>query len=308
MSKSAAVMFGVLMVAGLLVPVRPALAQTAGAPEVRRLYPGPPPEAAPGQLREADDPLFGQPAVRNVVDPTLRVYRAYPALARGAVAIVAPGGGFKYLAIESEGDQVARALADHGVTALVLEYRLNPLPADAAAAEAQLQAGRVDGMRQSLADRVAGLYATEGAREAIADGEAAVRYVRAHASDLGVDPGRVVFVGFSAGAMIAMRLALSHDASSRPDLVASIYGAAPAGVPVPPDAPPLFLAVAADDRLLGPASDDIFQAWRAQGRDAELHVYRTGGHGFGMTHRNGASDHWLEEFLWWLDAEGVPVR
>ena len=80
-----------------------------------------------------------------------------------------------------------------------------------------------------------------------------------------------------------------------------IYGSA-SKRPVPGDAPPVFLAVAADDGLRGQASIPIFEDWRAAGKSAELHVYAAGDHGFGMRRMGTTSDHWIEHFVQWMQA------
>jgi acetyl esterase/lipase len=143
----------------------------------------------------------------------------------------------------------------------------------------------------------------------MADGAAAVAFVRAHAQALHISPQHVGFLGFSAGAVIAMHLALSPDPAARPDFAAAIYGAMPKGAVPPAGAPPLFLAVAADDKLVGPAGSlPIFEAWRAAGRDVELHIFQSGGHGFGLTAQGATSDHWIDDYLWWLEARGLLPR
>jgi acetyl esterase/lipase len=171
-----------------------------------------------------------------------------------------------------------------------------------------LSARDPDIMAMGLDARIAGYYASPGAREAMGDAEAAVRLVRARAASWGVDPRRIAFLGFSAGGMLATHLGLIEDPAARPDFLAAIYGALPPDAVVPLGAPPIFIAVASDDELLGPASLAIYQAWRAAERDTELHAFRTGRHGFGMAALGGTSDHWLEEYLWWLRAEGIAVR
>ena len=74
---------------------------------------------------------------------------------------------------------------------------------------------------------------------------------------------------------------------------------------MPPDAPPAFIATAADDPLLRAAPVPMFEAWRAAGRPAELHLYEKGGHGFGMIPEGSSSDHWFDEFVWWMQARGL---
>ena len=82
-----------------------------------------------------------------------------------------------------------------------------------------------------------------------------------------------------------------------------IYGAL--HHPVPADAPPAFIATSADDGLLQAAAIPMFQAWRAAGRPAELHLYEKGGHGWGMSMKGSTSDHWFDEFVWWMQARGL---
>jgi acetyl esterase/lipase len=140
---------------------------------------------------------------------------------------------------------------------------------------------------------------------AMADGEAAIRYVRAHAQALAINPAQVGVLGFSAGGVVALHVATSQDPQIRPDFAASIYGPAPEGAATPLDAPPLFLAVAGDDKLVGPSGIlPVYEAWRGAGRDVELHAYDAGGHGFGMTRQDKTSDHWIDEYLWWLGETG----
>ena len=96
------------------------------------------PDAIPlgtGPLPDARTPeswhsQYGSMFARNVTEATLTPFLPPPGKASGAAVIVAPGGGFRSLSMENEGWDVARALADRGVTAFVLKYRLNQTPAD----------------------------------------------------------------------------------------------------------------------------------------------------------------------------------
>jgi acetyl esterase/lipase len=270
------------------------------------------------RLYQADAPGYGAPRqpeiadgffVRNVSTPTLTVFRPRPGSATDTAVIIAPGGSFRLLSMSNEGYEVARTLADNGVTAIVLKYRLNETPPSNAAAY-QAVDRVIDPRTTTLAARIAALNDTPGAQLAILDGASAIRFVRAHAAAWNINPNHVGLIGFSAGAMLALQLAISDDPASRPDFVGAIYGALPPGEAPPADAPPLYLAVAADDRLFGPdASQPIFNAWRAAGREVKLRVYPSGGHGFGMAHNGAASDHWMDEYLEWLRARGLlPQR
>jgi acetyl esterase/lipase len=110
-------------------------------------------------------------------------------------------------------------------------------------------------------------------------------------------------LGFSAGGILTANLATAADPASRPDFVGVIYGAL--RNPVPKDAPAAFIATAVDDPLLAKAAQPMFDAWRAANRPAELHLYERGGHGFGLVPKGSSSDHWFEEFVWWMEGRGL---
>jgi len=285
----------------------PAQAQAANQrEEVIPLYPAGQPIPPADALPETSDGV----RVRNVSIPTLTVFRPKSAAGDGTAIIIAPGGGFEHLSIASEGTEVARRLANAGVTAIVLKYRLArsaPHPAAPPATTPGAQASRP--RQTSMAQQAADHNSSPAALTAMKDGDAAVQFLRAHARQLGIAPDRIGFLGFSAGAVIAMHVAVSPDPASRPDFAAAIYGVMPRDAVVPAAAPPLFLAVAADDKLVGPAASlAIFDAWHAAGDDVEMHVFRSGGHGFGLTPHGTTSDHWIDEYLWWLEQRGLIRR
>jgi acetyl esterase/lipase len=141
----------------------------------------------------------------------------------------------------------------------------------------------------------------------IADGLAAVTFVRQHASEWGVSPDRVGIIGFSAGGAVAAAVALRYQPDGRPAFVAPIYAAAEMfkNDPVPADAPPLFAAAASDDQLgLAPDSIVLYEKWTAAHKSAELHMYAKGGHGFGMHKQGIPTDHWIDTFAAWLQLQG----
>ncbi|MCW2362320.1 MULTISPECIES: alpha/beta hydrolase [Sphingobium] len=244
---------------------------------------------------------YGVPMARNVSTATLTPVLPAPGKANGTAVIVAPGGAFLLLSMENEGWRVARALADRGITAFVLKYRLRPTPLALADFDRQLRAafanvGRAE-TRSSPDEAVAGLP------EQIADAVAAITLVRARSAEWGIDPKRVGMMGFSAGAMTTMVTTLA-----RPDLdlafIAPIYGSMER-VTVPANAPPLFGVIASDDPLFAKKGFGLLDAWQEAGKPVEFHLYERGGHGFGLGKDGTTSTGWLDAFVAWLDMHGL---
>jgi len=294
-------------------PAGPALPTPvpAGPPPASAFLPGSPDPMLPelpldgGRLSHAGENwefVFGGRSVRNVTRATITPFLPEPGRATGTAVIVAPGGGFMGLSMDTEGYRVARRLADAGIAAFVLKYRLDATPADPAGF-IQAITGR---MRDSkLNDPVAPWPVFPAEALARDDGLAAVRWVRERAANFGLRPDRIGFMGFSAGGMVTMRVATAYpDARSRPDFIAPIYGAMDLRTVVPADAPPMFLAVAADDFLLAHMGLPMFQAWQKARRPVELHFFETGGHGFGARGQGASSDLWMHSFLNWLQVRG----
>lgn len=236
--------------------------------------------------------------VSNVTKPSLTVYKPLPWMADGAGIIVCPGGGFMALSIQSEGVQVAEWLAQHGVTAFVLKYRLVHTGEDATAEFMQLWQDR-----DKLMARLSSDFPL-----AIADGLSAMTYVRAHAAEWGISPEKIGIVGFSAGGTVTAGVALRYTRESRPAFAAPIYPAASMfkNATVPADAPPLFIAAATNDNLnLAGDSVALYEQWTSAHKAAELHMFELGGHGFGMRKQGLPSDEWIARFWDWLQLEGV---
>lgn len=271
------------------------LALAAEAGERIPLYAG----AAPGsegwihEEKVYHSDIFQTRVVTNVSSPTLEAF--LPEQGNGAAVVIAPGGGFHALSIDSEGNDVARWLNERGIAAFVLRYRLVPGGEDVVA---ELVAKKPEQAQQDMA---------EIAPLAGADGLAAMRLVRARAAEFGIDVDRLGFMGFSAGGTVAMLVATGYDESSRPAFLAPVYASARtlSDWQVPEDAPPMFLVAATDDQL-GLAADSvrIYERWLQAGRPVEMHLYAEGGHGFGMRTRNLPSDTWIDRFGDWLTASG----
>lgn len=297
--------FGVLA----LMIVAPALAQNAPPPSVSvaaPVEPGAIPlygDKTPGTAASEQWIKFGgrDLAVRNVTRPTITPVLPDPAKATGAAVVVAPGGAFMMLAMDHEGWAVARALADRGIAAFVLKYRLVPTPKDEA------EAGKF--MGEQLMKEVGRPMTGEliGKSLAPADGKAALAWVRANAAHYGIDSARVGMIGFSAGAMTSRRVGLDPDPSVRPAFIGYIYGPQDAE-PVPADAPPLFNAIALNDGLFPNKGFAIAQSWLEAKRSVEIHGYQTGDHGFGLGVPGTTNALMIDEFTAWLKMQGFLTR
>jgi acetyl esterase/lipase len=226
----------------------------------------------------------------NVSSPRLFVYQPEKSKATGAAIIVVPGGGFGRLADEHEGSDVCRWLTTHGIVGIELAYRT----------PTNKHTNPVEGPAQDL--------------------QKAMLTVRDHAKDLNVDPARIGVMGFSAGgqtALVAMAgqvvIPFEGDIQRvRPNLALLIYPyqvmnsestAIRADVDLDSGLPPVFIAQSLDDKASPPQGSAMLLIELVKRQiPAELHIYETGGHGFGLRHRTpapGARD-WSERAAVWL--------
>jgi acetyl esterase/lipase len=265
------------------------LAACSARSQVVNIWPG----AAPGsekwtqKERTVDNTPIGT-VVFNVVTPTLTAYLPEPTKATGTGVIIAPGGAFVALAIDLEGNNVARWLQEKGIAAFVLKYRI--------------MEKRQEGIPANMNMDEAGKYG-------IADGIQALKVVRQHAAEWGLSADRVGLMGFSAGAMVTSGALLQPDAEARPNFATMIYGS-PFGVmpPIPAKLPPIFLAWAQDDALALEPIIKFYGALKSAGHKPEVHIFSAGGHGFGMRKQGTSSDHWIDAFYYWLEAQGFTRR
>lgn len=242
---------------------------------------------------------------RNVTVSTLTPFLPDPAKATGTALIVAPGGGFRSLSMENEGSDVARALAARGVAAFVLKYRLIPTPPEMADFERSMtQMFAAAGRPRTQSNPAA---ADPSLAPELADARAAFALIRKRSSEWHVDPARIGMVGFSAGAMLTLQMALHAQAQAqdaKPAFIGVIYGPLEP-VTVPADAPPMFVALAADDPIFGGKPMGLIQSWIAAKRPVEFHLYEQGGHGFGMYQKETTSTAWFDAFVLWLGMHGL---
>jgi len=281
-----------LLPALLALACATAAAQQPAAPPVFQLWPA----GAPGAQQRHGEPekLADGAYVSNVHDPSLTVVRADPRHANGAAVIVVPGGGHRMLVFQNEGMLAAQHLNRMGVSAFVLKYR--------------------------LARDAGSSYSIEG--DAAADLRRAVRWVRAHAAEYGVDPQRVGVMGFSAGGEL-VALVADHPApatpaprdaldsqSARPDFQVLVYPG-PLGVPASAaqDAPPAFLVAGSRDACCMAPALNLYQQLVAAGVSAELHLYADTDHAFNLGQRGQrvSLQHWPDRLADWLADGGWLV-
>lgn len=235
------------------------------------------------------------PTLFNIHNPSITPFIPEKSIATGAAVIIAPGGGNMFVTIDREGYDLGKWLAEHGVAAFVLKYRLSN------------DNGAARGQSPYKADV-----------HALADGQRAMRLVRSRAAEWGVDPNRVGFLGFSAGGAIAGFLALKNDAgdpnatdpvdrfSCKPDFNGFIYGGPYRTPEFTKDIAPSFLLCAYDDGGNANNLANLFLKLRAAGVPAELHIYGTGGHGFGVrSDRSLAQETWPGRFRDWMKDIGM---
>jgi acetyl esterase/lipase len=228
---------------------------------------------APGSegktAKEVDEPPnqeHGYLKVTSVHDPSLTVFLPPPGTATGAAMVIAPGGGHQFLNFDQEGTYVAEYLNSIGVAGFVLKYR--------------------------LAREAGSTYKVD---DAVADAQRAIRLIRSRAEEWHVNPARVGIMGFSAGGEVAALAATRFDAgktdaadpierqSSRPDFDALIYpGIRAENFTIPKDMPVTFMLCADNDRGPSNALAGLYPMLKAAGIKTEVHIYASGGHGFGI--------------------------
>jgi acetyl esterase/lipase len=199
----------------------------------------------------------------------------------GTAVVICPGGGYQHLAIDKEGHDIARWLNTVGIAGIVLKYRL---PGNSGMRGADLH---------QVADTIH--VALEGAQDA-------VRLVRTNAAKWRLKPNAIGMMGFSAGGHLASMVGMLAPPDARPDFLVLGYPAIPAALQVTASTPRTFLVAADDDPTVNAAENAgrFFAALRRANVPAELHIYSSGGHGFGIVKTGKTSAAWPEAFLAWL--------
>ncbi|MFO0908026.1 MAG: alpha/beta hydrolase [Isosphaeraceae bacterium] len=299
-----------LFLTGWLAASCPLVARAQGAAETLKpsetldVWPG----EVPGETRPvgaeklvpAKKDARCQEMLTNVSKPSIAVYRPTKAKDTGAAVIVSPGGGYAILAMDLEGREVAEWLNSIGVTAIVLKYRVPRRP----------DTSKVDPPLVALMDA-----------------QRAVSLVRSKAKAWGIDPNRIGVLGFSAGGHLTAWTATNGDrrayeesdavdrVSCRPDFAILIYPAylqskedpdklAPE-IRVSSSTPPCFFAHAHNDPINPEGSAVMYLAMKRANVPAELHIYKSGGHGFGLRPEGTPCSTWPARCAEWLKDRGI---
>ncbi|MDQ2774441.1 MAG: alpha/beta hydrolase [Acidobacteriota bacterium] len=259
------------------------------------------PNGAPGSVGASGlektspgGPVGGAPIIKlaNVSDPTLTVYRVSTAAASHAAVLVFPGGGYSILAYDLEGTEVCEWLNRQGITAVLVKYRV-PQPKGVPPYRAPLQ-----------------------------DAQRALGIVRQHAKEWNIDPHRIGVLGFSAGGHLAAALSTNFETrtypamdasdsiSCRPDFAVLIYPAyltKPEGsdklapeLTVSPRTPPTFLVQAEDDPVHVQNSLFYYLALTNNHVPSEMHLFSSGGHGYGLRQTGAPVNRWPQDLSIWL--------
>jgi acetyl esterase/lipase len=266
------------------------------------------PNSKKSDVREVSDTTVKRGKVSKVVKPTLTAFLPEKSTANGTAIVICPGGGYSYLVVNDEGANVARELAAHGIAAFVLKYRL---PSDV-----------------TMINREIG---------PLQDAQQAIKTIRERAKEWNIDPAKVGIMGFSAGGHVASTAATHYqkavidnpqNTNLRPDFALLIYpvitfqdsilhkGSKKALIgenasaekvreysnelQVTTDTPPAFLVACTDDKIVPVANSiNYYTALQKHAVKCEMHIYQSGGHGFGMNNAT-TKDKWMDHLYNWL--------
>jgi acetyl esterase/lipase len=249
-------------------------------------------KGAPGyEARRLEPEQAKEYWIKNIHNPTITVYLPPKEKRTGAAVIICPGGGHRLLVYGSEGAAPAAYLNRLGVAAIVLKYR--------------------------LARDSASPYSLE--RHPREDGQRALRLVRSHAKEWGIDTARVGMLGFSAGGEVVALTAFSKQDSTRPadavdrwdgqpDFLMFVYPG-PLGFTdsVAATAPPAFMIAANNDACCSEPVVRLLQAYRKAGAPIEVHLYAQGSHAFNMGNRSklASIQRWPQRMADWMQDNNI---
>lgn len=273
------------------------------------------PEGVPGAKKSADyvekklDSNDGIVRIEKVTEPEIIVYLPEKAKANGKAVLIIPGGGYGIIAIDHEGYAIAKWLNENGIAGIVLKYRL---PSD--------------------------IIMTDKSIGPLQDAQEALRIIRRNAVQWNIHPDRIGVMGFSAGGHLASTLSTQYGEqvykvkdgiSARPDFSILIYpvitfdasyghpgtrknliGETPSDnlvkkysgeLQVNANTPPAFLIHSSDDKVV-PVKNSLlyYEALQKNNVPAEMHIFKSGGHGYGLGRGNGTETTWATMCANWL--------
>jgi acetyl esterase/lipase len=268
-----------------------------------KLWPGKAPgetkDIGPEKYLEAKKGQLDVKRLTNVTEPTITIYSPPKDKNTGVAVIVAPGGGYNILAVEHEGTDVCEWLNKLGVTAVLLKYRVPRREKQSPENLAMLQ-----------------------------DAQRAISLVRSKQTELGIDPTKVGMLGFSAGGHLTACTALTKKRmyenvdradevfSHEPNFAILVYpaylvdkeGKLRPEFEVKQDSPPMFFAHSSDDGVTSENSVAMYLALKKNKVPAELHLYASGGHGYGMRKTVHPCASWPDRAADWMKARGLFER
>ncbi len=262
------------------------------------------PNGAPGETTKmieindlSGNKTAGCPVSRitNVSEPTITLYPAPIDNNSGTTIIVNPGGGYNILAYNLEGTEICKRFNSHGINCVLVKYRVP--------------------RREGLAKHAAPLQ----------DLQRAIAYTRAHAKEWGIDANKIGVMGFSAGAHLSAMASNSFnqltypamdandEVSTRPDFCMLIYPAYLDGenfgltpeVKVTDKTPPTFLVQAQDDKSYINSSLFYYYALKEANVPSAMHLYPSGGHGYGLRNTGQLVNEWPFRAVNWLSEIGM---
>lgn len=253
------------------------------------------PKGAPGSEGKTEKEVVeksanGERKVWSIHNPSITPYLPAKGKATGGAVIIAPGGAHRFLCVDHEGYYVAQWFSERGIAAFVLKNR--------------------------LAKETNSTYKIEV--EALADTQRAVRLVRSRAKEWNINPQSIGLMGFSAGGELAALVSARFDGgkadssdlvereSCKPDFQALIYPGRSRDIQPTKDQPPVFLACGYNDRPdISEGLAELYLRYKKAGVPAELHIYSSAGHGFGLRESSrGAVAGWTARFSDWLGDRG----
>lgn len=253
-------------------------------------------------VRTYESPILKAPTklITNVTKPTLTIYLPPKDRNTGTAMLICPGGGYHNLFWELEGEEVAAWLNSHGMTGIILKYRCPRRPGDVKGAP-------------PLGPQL--------------DAQRAVSLVRSRAAEWGINPQRIGMVGFSAGGHLAVATATNFEkrlydpidaidmVSCRPDFAICCYSGylkagdgddIPATIKIPVKTPPIMLVHSSDDKISDPENSVfMYLALKRAGIPAEMHIYGSGDHDFGVRQNDKPPSSWPQLCVKWLEGHGL---